>query len=98
VNTYVSDAYDLFSEPAASTNKSVDLSNPRSDASMAGETHTAVVAAIAAGLAKKNDCTTAIDVLKVAAGLTEVVPTYIYDLRKSCEARVPNIGLLKETP
>jgi hypothetical protein len=94
VNTYVSDAYDLFSVPATVTNRSVDLSNP-SGASMAGETHAAVLAAIAAGLAKKDDCITALTVLSVAEQLVEVVPQYMSSLRKACEARLPNRDLAR---
>jgi pimeloyl-ACP methyl ester carboxylesterase len=95
VNTYVSDAYNLFQRPIVSTNKHVDLSNPRSDASIATETHTAVLAALAAGLAGKGDCVSAIAVLAVAEQLAQPAPSYISGLRKGCETRLPNGGLTR---
>jgi pimeloyl-ACP methyl ester carboxylesterase len=93
VNTYVSDAYDLFQRPVVSTNRKVDLSNPRSDASIAAETHTAVLAALAAGLAGKGDCRSAIAVLSVAEQFVRPAPSYVSRLRKGCETRLPNGGL-----
>jgi hypothetical protein len=96
VSMYVSDAYGLFSNPAIAANRSVDLDNP-SGASVTGETHAAVLAALAAGLAGKNDCVTAIDVLSVAERLVDTVPPYITQLRKDCQSRVPNAGLRSTT-
>jgi hypothetical protein len=95
VSIYVSDAHGLFSIPAIASNRSVDLSNP-SGASIGGETHAAVLASIAAGLAK-NDCVSAIAVLSVAERLVDVIPPYITSLRKTCESRVPNAGLRRVT-
>jgi hypothetical protein len=95
VSIYVSDAHGLFSSPEMASNRSVDLSNP-SGASMSGETHAAVLASIAAGLAK-NDCVSAIAVLSVAERLVDVIPPYITTLRKTCESRVPNAGLRRAT-
>jgi hypothetical protein len=97
ISIYVSDAHGLFSNPEMASNRSVDLSNP-SGASMSGQTHAAVLASIAAGLAGKNDCVSAIAVLSVAERLVDVVPPYITALRRSCEARVPNAGLRRATP
>jgi len=97
VSTYLSDAYDFFSSPEIAISRSVDLNNP-SGASMAAEMHVAVLAAIASGLARKNDCVTAITVLSVAEQLINVVPSYIAALRKDCEARLPNAGLTKASP
>jgi hypothetical protein len=97
VTIYVSDAHGLFNSPATASNRSVDLSSP-SGASMTGETHAAVLASIAAGLAGKNDCVTAIAVLSVVERLVDVIPPYITTLRKTCESRVPNAGLRRATP
>jgi hypothetical protein len=96
VSIYVSDAHGLFSNPERASNRSVDLSNP-SGASIAGATHAAVLASIAAGLAGKNDCVSAIAVLSVAERLVDVIPPYITTLRKTCESRVPNAGLRRAT-
>jgi hypothetical protein len=98
VSIYVSDAHGLFSIPESVSNRSVDLSNP-SGASIGGETHAAVLASIAAGLAgrEKNDCVSAIAVLSVAERLVDVIPPYITTLRKTCESRVPNAGLRRAT-
>jgi len=93
VTIYVSDAHGLFRDPTMASNKSIDLDNP-SGAAVTGETHVAVLGSIAAGLAEKNDCVTAIAVLSVAERLVKVIPPYIAELRKTCEARVPNAGLL----
>jgi hypothetical protein len=95
VNTYVSDAHDLFAVPLAATSRSIDLDNP-SGAPMAVETHVAVLAAIAAGLARKGDCVAAIDVLKVAEQMVAAVPPYLAGLRQECEARLPNAGLVMD--
>jgi hypothetical protein len=97
VSFQVSDAYGLFGNPEVTLNKSVSLDSP-SGASMSGETHAAVLASIAAGLAGKNDCVTAITVLSVAERLVDTIPPYITKLRKTCEARVPNAGLRRTTP
>lgn len=93
VNTYVSDAYDLFQRPAVSTNRNVDLSNPRSDASIAAETHAAVLAALAAGLVRKGDCVSAIAVLAVAEQFAQPAPSYVSRLRQGCDVLLPNGGL-----
>ena len=99
VSVFVSDAYDLFSTPATASNRSIDLSSPSAGASITGETHAAVLASIAAGLAnKKNDCRTAMDVLLVAEQLVEVTPAYITRLRETCNSRNPNAGLRRATP
>lgn len=97
VRTYVSDAHDLLSAPAIATSRSVDLANP-SGAEMAGDTHAAVLASVAAGLARKGDCVTAITVLAVAEQLVDMVPAYVTALRRDCEAAVPNAGLLGGRP
>jgi hypothetical protein len=97
VSFQVSDAYGLFGSPEVTLNKSVSLDSP-SGASMSGETHAAVLASIAAGLAGKNDCVTAIAVLSVAERLVDTIPPYVTRLRKTCEARVPNAGLRRTTP
>jgi hypothetical protein len=97
VSIYVSDAHGLFSSPEMASNRSVDLGNP-SGASMSGETHVAVLGSIAAGLAEKNDCFSAIAVLSVAERLVDVPPPYITTLRRTCESRVPNAGLRRATP
>jgi hypothetical protein len=96
VSFLVSDAYGLFSNPEIASNKSVNLDNP-SGASVSGETHAAVLAAIAAGLAGKDDCVTAITVLSVAERLIDVIPPYITKLRNTCQSRVANVGL-RRTP
>jgi hypothetical protein len=98
VSFYVSDAYGLFSNPASASSRSLDLDNPRSDAQVAGETHAAVIAAIAAGLAGKNDCVNALAVLSVVERLVDVVPPYVKSLRADCQSRVPNAGLRRATP
>ena len=97
VSIYVSDAHGLFNTPEMAFNRSVDLNNP-SGASMSGETHAAVLSSIAAGLAGKNDCVSAIAILSVAERLVEVIPPYITSLRRSCKSRVPNVGLRRPTP
>jgi hypothetical protein len=97
LNTYVSDAYDLWNVPVTAINKDVDLNNP-SESSMAGETHAAVLAAIAAGFSKRNDCISAIAVLSVAEQLVDKIPSYVTKLRKDCEARLPNSGLARVRP
>lgn len=97
ISMWVSDAYGLFSMPMTSSSKSVDLGNP-SGASIAAETHVAVLASIAAGLASKNDCVNAIAVLSVAERLVDAVPPYLTTLRANCESRVPNAGLRRAVP
>jgi hypothetical protein len=97
VSTYISDAYDLFGAPTIATSRNVDLSNP-SGASIAADTYVAVLAAIAAGLAQKDNCAAAITVLSIAEQLVEVVPPYISALRKTCQARLPNAGLVTPSP
>jgi hypothetical protein len=98
VSIYVSDAHGFFSAPATASNRSVDLSSPSAGALMAGETHVAVLASIAAGLADRNDCVTAITVLSVAERLVDVIPPYIERLRRTCKSRVPNAGLTRAAP
>ena len=66
VNTYISDAYDLFSTPTIATSKKVDLSNPRG-ASIAVETYAAVLARHRRRPCQENSCVTAITVLSVAS-------------------------------
>ena len=97
VSLYVSDAYGLLNSPAVAANKSVDLNNP-SGASLTAETHVAVLAAIAAGLANRKDCESAITVLSVAERLVAAVPQYVADLRKKCQASLPNAGLRRPAP
>ncbi len=97
VRTYVSDAHDLLDPPAVATSKSVDLDNP-SGAEMAGDTHAAVLASVAAGLAGKGDCVTAISVLAVAEQMVEFVPAYVTNLRRHCERSLPNTWLLGGRP
>jgi hypothetical protein len=97
ISTYVSDAHDLFSAPKIVTSRSVDLNNP-SGANMAADIHVAVLAAVAAGLAGKEDCVGAITVLSVAEQLVEPPPPYLLALRTRCEAKLPNIGLLGTGP
>lgn len=97
VTTYVSDAYDVFPSPAVTTSRSVDLGNP-SGAAIAGETYTAVLAAIAAGLARQDDCVSAIAVIAVAEQMASDVPPFLATLRRQCESRLPNGGLLGPSP
>jgi len=94
VTIYVSDAHGLFSVPPMASNRSVDLSSP-SGASITGDTYSAVLASVAAGLAKKNDCVTAIAVLAVAERLVDQIPPYLTTLRRTCETRIPNAGLIR---
>jgi hypothetical protein len=96
MSIHVSDAHGLFSSPEIASNKGINLDNP-SGASVSGETYAAVLAAIAAGLAGKDDCVAAIAVLSVAEQLVDVIPSYITSLRSSCRSRVPNAGL-RRTP
>jgi hypothetical protein len=93
VTTYVSDAHDLFADPPRAISSNVNLLNP-TGANISGETHAAVLAAVAAGFAKNDDCVTAITVIDAAVQLVEMEPPYLADLRRKCEARVPNAGLL----
>jgi hypothetical protein len=103
VNFYVSDAYDFFPDPQIAANRNLDLNAP-SGVSVSDETHVAVLASIAAGLAKKNDCVTAIQVISVAERLMEAQIIdelridYLARLRTACEARVPNVSLRKTAP
>jgi hypothetical protein len=97
VSTYVSDAHSLFTTPKIATSKSVNLDNP-SGANMAADIHVAVLASIAAGLAQKDDCVSAVTVLSVAEQLLDPPPPYLVDLRQRCEAKLPNIGLLGSSP
>lgn len=97
VRTYVSDAHDLLNQPVVASSESVDLDNP-SGAEMAGETHAAVLASVAAGLAGNGDCVTAISVLAVAEQMAETVPGYVTELRRHCEGALPNTGLLGGQP
>lgn len=97
VSMSVSDAYGLFSMPLTASNTSVDLHNP-SGASVAAETHVAVLASIAAGLASKSDCVNSIAVLSIAERLVDVAPPYLNTLRAHCESRVPNVGLRRVGP
>jgi hypothetical protein len=92
VSTYVSDAHDLFPSPPVITSRSINLEN-FDEASISNDAYAAVLGAIAAGLAK-NDCVTAITVVKAATDLVEPDPPYLADLRAKCEARIPNTGLL----
>src|SRR6185436_11265067 len=62
VSAYVSDAYEVFAEPEAVTSTAVDLSLP-AVAQLNVETHVAILASVAAGLAAAKDCTTAIEVI-----------------------------------
>lgn len=96
VSFYVSDAYDFFTDPQVASNTTVDLNTP-SGASVSDATHVAVLTSIAAGLANKDDCITAIKVLAVADQLVETPVSYVANLRKECEARIPNIGLRRDT-
>ncbi|WP_298240077.1 hypothetical protein [uncultured Bradyrhizobium sp.] len=104
VNFYVSDAYGLFSDPQLARNRSLNLETP-SEVEVSDETHVAVLASIAAGLARKDDCVTAIKVITVAERFLEQpgdnpIPAgfeYLAGLRKSCEVRLPNVNLRKNT-
>ncbi len=96
VTTYVSDAHELFADPPRATSRNVNLLNP-AVAEVSGETHAAVLAAVAAGLAK-NDCVTAITVINAAANLVEPDPPYLAELRAMCEANIPNTGLRAPSP
>lgn len=92
VSIYVSDAYGLFQNPAAATNRNLDLYNP-SGASVTGETYVALLAAVATSLTANNDCVTAITILSLAHRFVDVIPPYITNLRDSCRLRIPNTGL-----
>jgi hypothetical protein len=102
VSFSVSDAYDFFPDPQVVGNRYLNLNAP-SRVSVSDETHIAVLASIAVGLAKKNDCVTAIQVISVAERLIEdpnpdageLRVDYLAQLRKDCEARVPNVNLRK---
>jgi hypothetical protein len=65
---------------------------------MDGKIHAAVFASIAAGLAKKSDCRSAIVVVSAAEQLlsSEIIPIpkYISELRRSCQESLPNKALL----
>jgi hypothetical protein len=93
VSAYVNDAYEVFAGPEPITSTSVDLSLPAT-AHLSADTHVAILAAVAAGLANQNDCITAIDVIKAAETLVAAAPPYLSSLRAKCEAEVPNNGLV----
>jgi hypothetical protein len=97
VSTYVSDAYTLFEQPLVVTSRNVNLNNPPA-AVIKGETHAAVLAAIAAGLGKKGDCLNSIAVISVAEQFVPRIPPYLADLRRRCQTLLPNNGLLGSNP
>ncbi|MET4602867.1 hypothetical protein ABIB90_002344 [Bradyrhizobium sp. JR4.1] len=104
VSFYVSDAYDFFPDPQLASNRNLELDTP-SAVSVSDETHLAVLASIAAGLAKRKDCATALQVISVGERLIEEPITssnalradYFAQLRKGCEEQLPNVGLRKTT-
>ena len=95
VSTYVSYAYEVFERPNVTTNPAVDLNNP-AGAAMSKETHAAILAAVAAGIARRGDCLTAISVIAAAESLVGTDVSYLVTLRKQCEAELPNINLLRD--
>ena len=97
VSTYVSDAYGIFATPQVSVSSNVDLSNPATTA-MAGETHAAVLAAVAASLAGEGDYVRAIDVIAAAEQLVDSPQPFLADLRRNFESQLPNTGLLGTGP
>jgi hypothetical protein len=94
---YVSDAYELFGGPELGKDIPVNLDRP-SEAKMPGQTHVAVLAAMAAGLKKKDDCVSAIAVISIIAELVESIPAYVEQLQKECQARLPHAGLVRAGP
>ncbi|MGO6950361.1 carboxypeptidase-like regulatory domain-containing protein [Rhizobium johnstonii] len=97
VSTYVSDAYGRLGPFVVAVNRSVDLDSP-SGATMADETHVAVLAAVAAGLINKQDCATAMKVLNVAEQMTTPAPDYLVRMKDYCVAQLPNRRLLSGGP
>lgn len=93
VSTYVSDAYGQLRPFVLAVNTNVDLDSP-SGATMADETHVAVLAAVAAGIINKNDCATAMKVLAVAEQMAGSAPDYLLQMKDYCIAKLPNRLLL----
>jgi Carboxypeptidase regulatory-like domain len=91
---YVSDAYELFSEPELGKDIPINLDRP-SEARMPGQTHVAILAALAAGLKEKDDCSNALTVIQIIEQLIGSVPNYLEPLQKECRARVPHAGLVR---
>jgi hypothetical protein len=93
VSTYVSDAYKLFMLPEVTTSDNVNINIPPA-AVIKGETHVAVLAAIAEGLAERGDCANSLTIISVAEQFVKKIPQYLVDLRQQCRANLPNVGLL----
>ena len=93
VSTYVSDAHALFGRPAVSQSEDVDLNRPAYGV-MSGDTHAAVLAAIAAGLAKADNCLAAVKVIQAAEAMTQSDLAYLAALRQKCQEALPHAGLL----
>ncbi|MDE3819695.1 hypothetical protein [Sinorhizobium meliloti] len=97
VSTYVSDAYGQLGTFVHAKNTNVDLDSP-SGATMADETHVAVLAAVAAGIINKDDCATAMKVLAVAEQMASAVPSYLQRMKEHCIVLLPNRRLLRGPP
>jgi hypothetical protein len=99
VNTYVSDAYDIFAFPVPYANQSVNLNNP-SEAEMSPKTYEAVLAAVAAGLEKSEDlektekCKAVITVINAAERIVGEVTPPLAKIRGRCQQQLPHVGLL----
>jgi hypothetical protein len=94
MNIYVSDAYGLFDGPELSRDIPVDLDRP-SDTEMPGDAYVAVLAALAAGLKRKDDCVNVIEVVSIIRNLVQMLPSYVEDLRKECQPHLPQAGLVR---
>jgi hypothetical protein len=98
VSTYVNDAYDRLRPFVRAESLNVDLDSP-SGATMADDTHAAVLASVAAGIISKGDCATAMKVLAAAEQIAGSTPTYISKMKEFCVAQLPNRLLLRgKTP
>lgn len=95
VRAFVSDAYDLFSQPYLIENDDVNLAEAAS-AIMNTETYAALLGSLAAGLAVNDDCESAITVVNVAEN--ELGETsefeFLSDIKSRCIPELPHNELL----
>lgn len=95
VKTLITDAYDLFQMPQAHLNDAVDLNDPTS-ATMSNAVHAAILASLAAGLARTDtsQCAEVISILNTIEQLVSSPPQTLETLRQECIPHLENSQLL----
>jgi hypothetical protein len=91
IDAYVSDGFQLFTQPQAASSDNVDLNSPLG-ASMNPETQVAILAAVADSYIREKNCRMAIDIVAAAEQLAQPLPAFLAALRAKCPSL--NAGLV----